>query len=233
MRLLAGRPLVWYTIQAAKASRLDELYLSTNDPQIALFARANEVKVVSRPEHLAKGESGSMLRTVQHAIAVKDLRTYDALLLLQPTTPLRTTEEIDLAIGMMEDEPDIDSVLSFVTVEGNHPSRMRIPGLDGYMKRLNGWDEEPAQSRQALQPVYIRAGSIYLTKISVLMDGMFEGEKCVPLYLDQRWHANIDTEADFGQAEYLIMERQRTHLKGEFMCGSRFTRNPAEVETSF
>jgi CMP-N-acetylneuraminic acid synthetase len=234
MRLLAGRPLVWYTIQAAKQSKLlEECYLSTDDPQIALFARANDVNVISRPAHLAQGESGSMVRTVMHAIANKALLEYDCMLLLQPTTPLRTSEEIDESIRLLEEDPDADSVVSFVPVEGNHPARMRVPDGEGYMRPLHGWSEDPAQSRQTLGAVFIRAGCIYLTRMPQVMLHQFEGTKCIPLFIDPRFHANIDTEADFGRAEYLIKERDKTHLKGESMCGSRFTQKVALHESSF
>ena len=228
MRLLYGRPLIWYTIQAALAANLDAIYVSTDDPKIALFARSQDTRVgtIGRPKDLARGEDGSMIRTVQHAVEKKGLDEYDALMLLQPTTPLRTVEQINEAIELLKEDDNGDSTVGFVSVEGNHPARMRVSGRDGYMHHLEGWTESPGQSRQVLDPVFIRSGSIYLTRLQTLLSGSFEGDHCIPLIIDESKHCNIDTEADFARAEHMIAEREGKILKGEFACrGTRYTRS--------
>jgi N-acylneuraminate cytidylyltransferase len=166
-----------------------------------------------------------MVRTVNHCIKKMKLEDYDAILLLQPTCPLRIGVDIDEAISLLEEAPDADSVISFVDVGGYHPARMRVPDSFGYMRKLPGYEmDTPGASRQSYPACFIRAGCIYLTRTDVLMSGSFEGENCAPLFVDPMWHANIDSEADFGHADYLIMVRERALLKGEFVCTTRFTR---------
>jgi CMP-N-acetylneuraminic acid synthetase len=124
LRLLSGRPLIAYTIEAALASRyISHLIVSTEDAEIADVSRSLGADVpFVRPLELALDHS-SQLDVVLHALeSVEGSRqiTYKMVLLLQPTTPLRTTADIDNAVEKLM-VTDADSVVSFHQVEQGHP----------------------------------------------------------------------------------------------------------------
>ena len=202
MRHLCGEPLIFWTLKAARDSWLERIIVSTDSDEIADYVEAFETfEVLKRPKSLSQGEDGSMIRTVHHAMYEKHLGGYDALMLLQPTTPLRTADDINNAINMTK---GCDSVISFVNVGGNHPYRMRRQ-FDGYMEPIMTRHDHVGQTRQSLPLYFLRAGSIYLTRIETLLRGSFEGVKCKGLIIPPERHVNIDTELDFQWAEHLLI----------------------------
>lgn len=106
---LAGKPLLVWTIEAALRSfMLDVVAVSTDDVRIKECALAHDCVVIDRPLERAQGEQGSMLRTVNHALdAMPD---FDAVVLLQPTSPLRTPADIQRAIKGLGDDDSLVSV---------------------------------------------------------------------------------------------------------------------------
>ena len=125
---LCGRPLISYTINAAKKSKyLTDLIITTDSKEIAAVAEAfgGHVPFI-RPKELSEDSTPSA-PVVAHAVefmeAEKKIR-YDAVMLLQPTTPLRNTADIDTAIKLWVSER-VDSVVSVVSVDAEHPLRMK------------------------------------------------------------------------------------------------------------
>src|SRR5262245_55196720 len=105
VKLLCGQPLLFYTARAALASaKLSRVILSTDDPAIAEVGRECGLEVpFLRPPELAQ-DSTPMLPVAQHAIRWMEESgaRFDALCLLQPTNPLRQTEDIDASIELFE-----------------------------------------------------------------------------------------------------------------------------------
>ena len=102
LRLLAGRPMTAWTLDAGLASQtLDHLVVSTDDPGVAALARETGVQVVDRPPELA-GPKASVVDAIAHTLVMLG-QAWDHVVLLQPTSPLRTQTDIDAAVRLCHD----------------------------------------------------------------------------------------------------------------------------------
>jgi CMP-N-acetylneuraminic acid synthetase len=211
IRLLAGKPLLAYSIEAALAvrDRLVRVILSTDDPAIAAAGRACGADVpFLRPVELG-GDRTPMVPVLQHAvreIESRDSLRLDWVLLLQPTAPLRSPEDIRAAIALAE-AGGCDSVISVVQVFAVHPI---------LMKRIEGdrlvpfcMEEKEGTRRQDYQPpAYMRNGAIYLTRRDILMErGSIWGEVVRPYVMPEERSLSIDNELDFKLAELRLGDR--------------------------
>jgi CMP-N,N'-diacetyllegionaminic acid synthase len=205
---LAGKPLIAYSIDASKDSGLSKLIVSTDDEQIADVARGLGADVpFLRPDFLAS-DTAKSLDVSRHALLTmekSDNVQYDAIMLLQPTTPFRTTEDINQAIELLIANPDADSVISVVDVQGHHPARMKYLE-EGVLIDPPFCEAYENQNRQELRPMYIRNGAIYLTKRDTLLNNSYKGNKCLGLVMSSARSSNIDTLFDFKLAEWLFQE---------------------------
>jgi CMP-N-acetylneuraminic acid synthetase len=206
-----GKPLIAYTIEAALASKLlTDAIVSTDDEEIARVSRQYGASVpFMRPAELAT-DAAQAIPTIQHAVRqMEKLRSwrYDAVVMLQPTTPLRTAEDIDECLKKLF-ATEADSVISVVEVGGYHPVRMKRIVDD----QLVDYAEEEIENRprQELPPVYLRAGSVYATKRDVLMlHDSFKGRVSRPYIVPLDRHANVDTAIDLKIAEWKLLELRR------------------------
>jgi CMP-N,N'-diacetyllegionaminic acid synthase len=208
-----GRPLIAYTIEAAKTARsLTHFIVSTDDEKIAATARAEGAAVpFMRPPELATDDAET-LPVLLHAIEQMertDHGRYDVIVLLQPTTPLRTGEDIDAGLRLLE-ERGADSVVSVVDVGGNHPFRMKRLLDDGRLMNYIDQGFEDMRPRQRLPAVYIRSGALYISRRSVLVEQQrMVGDKCYGLVIPRARAVNIDEPTDLYVAERLLVARRR------------------------
>lgn len=190
-----GKPLIAYAIETGKQSKLiSELVVNTEDEEIRRVAQHYNCRVIKRPEELATDSSkvaDSVLATLQEFEAENTF--FDAVLLLQPTAPLRTGKDVDNAIEILESD-DTDAVISMVKVGDYHPARMyriesgkakcEMPAFEG-------------TRRQDLPERYIRNGCIYLVKTEILkMEKTFIPKSKSVYLMNAEWAVNIDTEMD-------------------------------------
>ncbi|HEY0970474.1 MAG TPA: acylneuraminate cytidylyltransferase family protein [Gemmatimonadales bacterium] len=209
---VCGRPLLHYTVDAALgATRLSRVMVSTDDDEIARAARECGVDVpFMRPPELARDDT-PMLPVVQHAVRWLAARgeSYDAVCLLQPTNPLRRAADIDGAVELLE-RTGADSVLSFVDAGEKHPARMKYIDAEGRVSDPPFAEASEGQRRQELPPLYLREGSIYLTRTRVIMQrGSFKGDDCRAWIIPQERACNIDTPFDLFIAERLLEHHMR------------------------
>jgi len=211
--LIAGKPLIAYTVQEAlKVHTISDLVVSTDDEEIRRVALSFGAKApFLRPFELAT-DSALTAPVLEHCLAYMEKSSgelYDAVLMLQPTTPLRRAEHIEEAIKILSDS-NCDSVVSVVSVQGFHPLRMkRMIGN----RIINYIDQgfEDMRPRQVLPPVYIRNGAIYLSRRSVLVEGHhIVGENCIGFHMSSEDSINIDDLIDLKMAEFLIQSRPCT-----------------------
>lgn len=206
IRLLAGKPLLAYTIEAAQASTLARVILSTDAEGIASVGREYGVDVpFMRPAELARDETPT-IPVLQHAVrqlaAAGD--RYDAVMVLQPTNPFRLPADIDGAIGLLQDT-SADSVISFVDTGEKHPARMKTIDAAGRVCDPPFAEAFEGQRRQDLPKYYLREGSIYLCRMDVLMErNSLQGEDCRAWMIPEPRAVNIDTLFDFFVAEQLM-----------------------------
>jgi CMP-N,N'-diacetyllegionaminic acid synthase len=194
--LLEGRPLLLWTIEAARASSsLTRLAVSTDSDEVAAIAREQGAEVIERPTELA-GDETPMLTVVRHALGA--LGPLDVLVLLQPTSPLRRAEHVDDAVALLL-ESGGDAVVSVVEV----PHRFRPGKLlaieDG---RLVALGTDPLHRRTP--PVYARNGPAVLAlRPERLGDDLYGGD-CRPYLMDPRDSVDVDEPADLRLAEFLL-----------------------------
>jgi CMP-N,N'-diacetyllegionaminic acid synthase len=204
IKYLADKPLINYTIEAALLSKLTKVIVSTDDDLIAKVAsEAGALITFKRPAYLAS-DTAKSIDVAKHALLTMeqiDHINYDAVMLLQPTTPFRTVQDINQAITILETSTDTDSVISVVDVLAHHPARMKYLRAGRLIDPLF-CEAYENQNRQELEPMYIRNGAIYLTKRATLLNNSYKGEKCMALLMPQERSINIDTLHDFDFAEW-------------------------------
>ena len=196
---LGGCPLIKWTIDAASKSTLSRVVVSTDDIEIADACRNFGVEVpFVRPDSLASDEAQS-IDVVLHALDALD-EQFDAVMLLQPTSPFRTHEDINMALTMNHDG---SSVISVVPVDGTHPARMKFIE-NGFLVDPPFVEEVENMPRQNLRPMYIRNGAIYLTTLDDLKNRTFKGSKSRALIMPRSRSLNIDSEFDLLVARALM-----------------------------
>lgn len=209
IRLLCGKPLIAYSIEAARQSRaVNRTLVSTDDREIAAICRDMGAEIRMRPANLAQDETPT--RDVLHHIA-KELETEgyvpDAVLTLQPTSPLRTARHIDEAVAEFVAHPDADSLVSCMEVPHIfHPMSVMRRTNDGYLEPYLQ-DPQPHR-RQDKEAVFARNGAaIYITRTGRLREYVFGG-RLVPYFMDIESSLDIDTLDDFVVAERLLQARR-------------------------
>ena len=212
VRLLGGKPLIAYTAEIAlQAETLSRVVLSTEDEEIAEIGKKYNLDVpFLRPPELAKDSTPS-LPVVRHALLSleNDGEFYDAVCLLQPTNPLRRSEDIDACVRLLF-ESNADSVVSVLPVphEYNPHWVFWMNGSNGDGRRLSlaVGAKNPISRRQDLPPAFHRDGSVYVTRRDTIIEGnSLYGENTQGFEIDARFSANIDTEADWQSVENRIL----------------------------
>jgi CMP-N,N'-diacetyllegionaminic acid synthase len=207
---LVGKPLLAYTAESAlSATRLTRVILSTEDEEIARIGRQCGLDVpFLRPLKLA-GDDTPTIPVLQDSVRRLEAHgeRYDAILTLQPTNPLRLPEDIDGSIEQLE-ESGADSVISFVDVGEKHPARMKFVSPDARVTDPPFAEAFEGQRRQELPKLYLREGSIYLTRRAVLMDqNSLKGRDCRAWIIPPERYCNVDTPFDLFIAEQMLKYR--------------------------
>lgn len=207
LRVLAGLPLIAHSITAAQAAAtVDRVVVSTEDSEIAAVARAWGAEVVDRPQSLARDDSPTLdsLRHTVAALETVDGYRPDAVITLQPTSPLRTARHIDEAAALFAADPTADSLVSCVPVPHIfHPRSVMRRDADGYLAPYLP-DPQPTR-RQDKEPVLARNGAaIYITRTERLADFVFGG-RLIAYLMDEDSSLDIDVEADLAFAERRLL----------------------------
>lgn len=206
IKILNGKPLIAYTIEAAKKSKnIDEIILSTDCPKIAEISITYGAKVpFMRPEFLAT-DTSPVIETFLYTIdKLKNEFNYNIedFILLQPTSPLRTTKDIDNAIEIFYSK-NADSVISY-TPE-NHPIFWhKIINEDYSIKDIF---ENNSSNRQDFQKTYYPNGAIYIFKYNLIKQKKYYSDKSFAYIMPRNRSIDIDTIEDFEYAEFLMSKK--------------------------
>ena len=230
IRLLAGKPLIAYSIEDAQASRLiTRTIVSTDDDEIAEVARNCGAEVpFKRPKELAQNLSPD-IPTFQHALRwLKEKERYEpeVVVNLRATCPIRRVQTIDAAIRELLAHPQADS-LRAVSRPLQSPYKMwRIE--KGYLEpllRLKGMREPYNMPRQILPEIFWQNGYIDIVRSKTVQKGMMNGRTILPFIIrDEEW-VEIDYEEDLQKAEE-ILKRRRQGLESLSAVGN-VERHPA------
>jgi CMP-N-acetylneuraminic acid synthetase len=203
VRALAGKPLIVWTIEAALAARhVSRVVVSTDSEEIAALARAHGAEVpFMRPAELAS-DNAPGIAPVMHTL--DELPDATEIVLLQPTSPLRTARHIDAALDLVRER----GALSLVSVRAvdEHPAHMFRQSADGLLCPYA--PEEIAPRRQDLSPLWLLNGAIYYADAASLRaSGSLVTGETLAFAMDSRASLDIDTELDWKLAETLLSER--------------------------
>jgi CMP-N,N'-diacetyllegionaminic acid synthase len=207
IRPLAGKSLIQRAFECAVASGvLDRIILSTDSIEIARAAHCLGLEVpFMRPSEFA-GDDTPMLVVATHALTRLAEEGYapDALLILQPPSPLRRPWYIREAVRLLEANDSVCSVAPLPKALCPHYLMKVTPEgfLDYFMPDGRGF-----KRRQDVPQAFFRDGSIFLTRTTLLISqGDFYGQRCVPLMIPYEDALNIDEAADWEEAERRLAE---------------------------
>ena len=179
---ICGYPLIHWSIRAAQESNLlSDFLISTEDPEIAELARGYGAKVLDRPGELAS-DSATTLQVLQDLLGRVNC---DALVLLQPTSPVRHNRLIDDCIRAFEAEP-IDSLAT------------------GSWQHCYEWGKFNNLPRQALEGWFYDDGNIYIHKKDHILRGQWVGERRKTLEIEKIYNFEIDDPIDLMVVENLL-----------------------------
>lgn len=209
LRPLCGRPLVQWSIDTALAcSKIDSVIVSTDDEKIAELALLAGAEVpFLRPQELS-GDTATSIEVVIHALDFLENtgRRFDVVILLEPTSPLRDMQDIDLALQHLVDAK-ASSIVSVCRAEATHPAFMFKTTSHG---RLKPFLSSPPTSlrRQQIEPVFYLDGSLYASRVKALRTKKSFYHNDTIAHEVSKWKAiEIDDIEDFQMTEAIIRYR--------------------------
>ena len=197
VRLLRGKRLIVYTIEAAlNCQFFDKIVVTSDSEEIRKIAKAFNVLFLERPGYLA-GDDVTLAPVIAHALdnaEVEAVDTFKTVTTLQPTSPLRTASHVKEAFDKFTKER-VDSLIS-VTEELH--SVWKVDG--GEVKSLY----QPKVNRQQAHPIYVCNGAIFISKRSYAHAGIRTGGKLTLYVMDKRSSIDIHTQEDLRLAEWYL-----------------------------
>lgn len=185
---IAGFPLIYWTIEAAKnSSLLDDFYVSTEDQEIAEIAYKYGAKVLLRPEFLAQDET-TTLQVLTHITS--ELECED-IVVLQPTSPIRNDDTID------------DCIREYRT--GNYDTL-----ATGYFTKIIEYGSHQNIRRQDINGFFYDDGNVYILNKNIIKANRWSGEKICRKILDKELNFEIDDPIEFQIIEFILKMRIET-----------------------
>ncbi len=208
---LAGKPLIEYSIETAfqVASNVDEICVTTDCRAIADVAERNGLEIpFMRPAELAS-DSASSEDVIRHALQFYEnerKKTFDAVVLLQPTSPLRKIEDVNAMIDIFR-RSDADMVVSVKQSSENPYYTLFEEDEEGHL-----YQSKPGNftHRQDCPPVYAYNGSVYVINTSRFLSQGFGGLKVTKYIMDDEHSVDIDNQLDWELTEIIF---KKNHLK--------------------
>ena len=194
IKILNGKPLIAYTIEAALNSNLNRIVVSTDSEEIASISIECGAEVLMRSDNLSNDHAPT-LPVIQDVVRKINV-TFDAVMTLQPTSPMRTNLHINQAIEIFKNDNSADSLVSVVRVPHSFVPE-KLMKYDGkYLTDFN----QPKRS-QDVSTIYARNGAaIYLTKTPNLREYIIGGV-VLPYFMTKEDSFDIDDDFDWKLTE--------------------------------
>ena len=209
IKLLGNKPLLQYTSDVALASGLiDTLVLSSDDDEIITVAKSLGIEVsFKRPSDLALDTTPTLPVIINVLEYYKSIgQEFDAVCLLQVTSPFRTVEFLNNAIKTFI-KKGTDSLVSVQQVPHEYNPHWVFEDTGKGVLKIATGEQEIISRRQELPKAYHRDGSIYITKTSVLLEQKsLYGKSISYIESPKEWYVNIDTMDDWVKAEGIIIK---------------------------
>ncbi len=202
---LLDQPLIAYSIQAAQASGvIDDIYVSSDDDQILSVAHYYKAERLKRDPHLARDDSPTDPVIAEFIHRVKPAAK-DIIVLLQPTSPLRTGEHIREALAEFNDFPTCHSLISVYEIS-NKFMKAYVGGGE-FLHPLAG-EHTSYTRRQDLPSLYMPNGAIYIFKVDdFLREEKIPRTHIIPYLMSDDDSLDIDTPDDLAIAAQRLRER--------------------------
>lgn len=207
---LGGKPLIAWSIEAAKKSKLVErVIVTTDDEKIASIAREYGAEVpFIRPAELAQDDTppDPVLKHVLQFLEEKEGVSPEIIVWLEPPCPFRTPQEIDEAIVALKNDSDADSLRSVIEPFQN-PFKSWTIDENGYLSPFIKVEGKALHTgpRQKTMKTYWQNGALFLLKYDTIMEkGNFFGDKILPYIMPSDRFVDIDKREDLELAEWYI-----------------------------
>ncbi|TDX84098.1 cytidylyltransferase domain-containing protein [Epilithonimonas xixisoli] len=209
IKLLNGKPLIAYTIDAAlNAKKISRVIVSTDDAEIAEIAKNYGAEIpFMRPDFLANDNAKSIdvYNYTIERLETEENTDINEIVVLQPTSPLRTAQHIDEAIDTYL-EKNADSVISYC--KEDHPIFWhKFITEDGKFEEIFSNDYQ--KNRQDIRSTYHPNGAIYILKKDVLLSGNYYNEGSYAYIMDKNVSIDIDTQEDFELAQWQMTKKEQ------------------------
>jgi N-acylneuraminate cytidylyltransferase len=195
---LCGKPLIAYSIEYAKACEyVEEVYVSTDSKEIAEVSMRYGAKILDRPDELA-GDFVPTVDVLKDSVVRLEKQgvEIDAVVLLQPTNPLRPSALIKEAIRKMEEGKND----SLCTVNRSNKKLGKI--ID---EKFVPWNYTFGQRSQDLEPLYYENGLLYIIRKELLLQGRILGDSMYPLVMEHVFGTvDIDEREDLDYAKFIM-----------------------------
>lgn len=198
---LGGKSLIAWSIEAAlKSKYIDKVVVTSDDNEILTIAQQYKAETIKRPKELAN-DTATTFDAIDHAI--DNYPQYDYIVLLQPTSPLRTNRHIDEAIELLMSK-NADATISVCEMDHSPLWSNTLPA-DANMSAFIR-DEVKNKRSQDLERYYRLNGAIYICKIDILLEkkSFFLDNNIYAYVMDRNSSVDIDEEVDFVIADALI-----------------------------
>lgn len=207
---LAGKPLVCWVIEAARAARsLDRLVVSSDDPEVLSLARGYDPSIpLQRPAELAT-DTAPAIDYVKHALGYLEQRgegPFSVVVIMQPTSPLTQPEDIDATVQLLERSHADTAVSVFQPDQVIHPFKLKVMDGDRLLPYLR--EERGRMAAHELPRIYVRNGAVYATRRHVIDTGQIIGPDCRGYVMPRERSIDVNDELDYRFAEFLV-ERRR------------------------
>jgi len=209
IKILGEKPLIAYTYDSVKQSKLlSKTILSSEDPKIISVAEGIGLEVpFIRPEEYARDDTPT-LEVILHAVEfyIDQNINFDAVCILQPTTPLRKTGLIDFAINKFQ-QGNYDSLVTVRKVPEEFNPHWVFEEKKGSLKIATG-EKNIIPRRQELPTAYFRDGAIYVTRTEILLkERSLYGENIGFIDTSDSVYVNLDTKEDWDKAENILKQK--------------------------
>jgi CMP-N,N'-diacetyllegionaminic acid synthase len=204
---LNGKPLLFYTIEAAKKTKLiDRVIVSSDSKKILNFSKKNFVETIKRPKKISGSKSKTHEAIIHCLNYLKKKENYvpDIILILQPTSPLRNSKHISSAIKIFLKDKQATSLVSCMKVPHNfHPTSLMKENSKGYLVDFLK-ERKKIYRRQDKDLLFARNGAgIYIVKHSHIKRFLFGG-KIIKFLMNEDSSVDIDSLEDVKKAEIIL-----------------------------
>jgi len=200
-------PLIaWSILTAKKCKLIDEIIVSTDCPKISKIAMKYGANVpFIRPKKFATDKASSF-SVLKHAIDFlkKKKNYFDYIIMLEPTSPLRNSKDVDFCINKIKKD-NIESLVSVTRVVDEHPYFLYSINKKNILRPYLKKQKKLYIRRQDVSPLYYLEGSVYISKITTLLNEKTWYHKKTQAFEVEKWRSlEIDAIDDFKLAQFYL-----------------------------